>query len=240
MAGGLGDAPTPAGDVCEYASKNGTFQRTWPLAVPRYLHGHLPLGAGRHLLLGGLTASPGDAPTEVLTASPGDDTPPPGGLEATAAVELLDLRTGTSERLPDLPFKTLEPLVAALPGGRILVAGGYDDVDSLAHTALLDMASRTWQTARPLPSPRCGCAVVRLGARHLLFAGGWSDVGVPAREEALILDLVTLNVEVALLPTPSEAAFVDLGDSRFLVIGGRTPDGAPLLTVTLWTATPSP
>ncbi len=216
MAGGLGDDPLPAGDVHEFTLQTGTLARTWPLTTPRYLHANISVGPGQHLLAGGLA-------------------PSPGGLEATAAVELLDLRKGTSERLPDLPWKTIEPIVSLLPGGRVLVAGGYDDEDVVAHTAILDISSREWHSSPPLPAPRAGSTPVRLGAHHLLVLGGWSAVGTPVSDGAMILDLVKFEGHTAALPIPRDAAVLLLDGAHLLVAGGRDPDGAPVPTVTLWT-----
>ena len=218
VAGGMGDL-APAGDVREFSLQDGTLERTWPLSVPRYLHGEAQIAPARFLLFGGLTDSP-------------------EGLRATPAVELLDLRKGTSERLPDLPFATVEPLVAALPGGRLLVAGGYGDDDSLAHTAVLDIASRTWQSPPPLPSPRVASPPVQLDPRHILFAGGFSAAGDPPLRDGLVLDTATFEWRPAAIDLPPGAAIADLGAGRLLACGGLSPEGAPIATVTLWTWTP--
>ena len=218
VAGGMGDL-APEGDVREFSLQDGTLARTWHLCIPRYLHGEAQIAPARHLLFGGLTGSP-------------------EGLRATPAVELLDLRKGTSERFPDLPFATVEPLVAPLPKGRILVAGGYGDDDTLAATAILDIASRTWQSSPPLPSPRVAGPPVQLGPRHILFPGGSSALGDPPLRDGLVLDTATFEWSAADVDLPPGAAIADIGGGRFLACGGMSPEGAPIATVTLWTWTP--
>lgn len=96
------------GEALVFSLPDGAILRRWPLQIPRYLHGLVRLDGSCFLACGGLTGGP-------------------DGLRATSATELLDLRRGQSVRLPDMPFATAEPLVARLPDGRILVAGGYDD-----------------------------------------------------------------------------------------------------------------
>lgn len=219
ICGGLlleDEASTLAGDSLSFSLEEPLSPQSLPLHVPRYLHAQVLSTSGATLLLGGL-----------VTAAE--------GLCATAAVERVDWQTGTGESLPSLPFATAEPLAVALPDGRILVAGGYDD-DALATAAVLAPGASHWQLAPPLPSPRIApSGPVWLDERHALFAGGWADLEGRSPTEALVLDTQELTWHPVEMLLPRGAALTDLGKGRFLVSGGSLEDGTLTDQVTLWT-----
>lgn len=207
-AGGL------AAEVLAVSLEGGAAETVASLCVPRYLHGEVPRGGGRWLLIGGLARGRRQ-------------------LSATAAVERLDVREGGVERLPDLPFATIEPLVAGLGDGRVLVAGGYDaGVHGMA--AVLDTDCGKWEPAPGLPSPRAACVgPFALDVGHLLFAGGCSDLDGTLSRDGLVLDTATLEWERAEIDVPAGAAVVRTGGG-LLASGGRDEAGEPVATNALW------
>lgn len=213
VAGGL----RPDGELSGVRTievEGGAPPRTWGLGIPRYLHGDVAWGAGQWLLVGGLVRA-------------GE------GLSATASVVLVDAWAGRTERVPDLPFATVEPLVLGLRGGRVLVAGGYDD-DVHGKAAVLDTDCYRWRAAPPLPRPRAGChPPIALDGRHVLFAGGWTALeGVPARD-GVIVDTHTLEWQRADIQLPAEAAVIGTREG-VLVSGGRDERGEVVAGNVLW------
>jgi hypothetical protein len=219
-AAGLGlGADELAPEVLAFSLDTGARVRAWPLCVPRYSHTTVAMSNGSWLLIAGLVKAA-------------------DGLAATGAVERLDLRAGTSERLPDLLFAVAEPLAAWLPGGRLLVAGGYDD-EVMQQTAILDLGAPSFHLAPPLPVPRAAAAKpIALSDHHVLFAGGYSDLEGAFARDGLILDTRDLGWQIADIEVPRGAAILDLGGSRFLASGGRDPSGAPVAANTLWSLCP--
>lgn len=219
VVGGLPPGNDLAGEVLAMAIApsldDGDAPETWVRVVPRYLHGEAPLGDGRWLLVGGLAGEG-------------------GRLWATAAVERIDVRAREVARLPDLPFRSAEPLVLALGDGRVLVAGGYD-AEVHGAAAVLDSDCIQWVAAPPLPSPRATLgAPIALGERHVLFAGGWAGLDSAPPRDGLILDTRSLEWQRADIDVPPGAAVVGLGD-RLLVSGGYDEGGQVVGDNTVWT-----
>lgn len=220
LAGGLAAAEPPLdlpGDAPVLSLEDGGRAGTWRVREPRYLHGEAWTRADRVLLVGGLSAGP-------------------DGLAASAAVEELDLTSRGATEMPRLPFRTAEPLVASLPGGRVLVAGGYDDAIT-SEAAVLDPARGAWEPAPALPRPRAGCSrAVAVGPRHVLFAGGAEAFDGPSGGALpLLLDVYTCRWSIVDLPLARGAAVIGLGGGAVLACGGRDREGRPIDDVALWT-----
>lgn len=215
VMGGLSADGTIAPDVRVLSLADGRLAGEWPLCLPRYLFGDAPRAPGERLLVGGLV-------------------PAGSGLAATCAVELVDVRAGTSTRLPDVPFPTAEPLVMALHDGSLLVAGGYDDAVE-ARAAVLDADSAIWRPAPPLPGPRAAAAgPFAAGERHVLFIGGTPDFEGPALRDGVAFDLHTREWQSVDIDVPPEAAVTRVPEG-LLVSGGRDAAGDPVACNTLWT-----
>lgn len=207
------DGTFPA-EALTFSLSGGDVVRSWPVAVPRYLHGLVPLDDSRLLACGGLANGP-------------------DGLRAISAAEIADVGACQSIRLADMPFATAEPLAARLPDGRILVAGGYDD-GMLVRACVLGAPGSTWRDAPSLPSPRAGATSVHLSPARILFAGGAESFEFEPHETALLLDAASLGFERIALALPADCAIVDLGGGAFLTAGGRDAKGDPIADVTLF------
>jgi hypothetical protein len=71
-------------------------------------------------------------------------------------------------------------LVARLPDGRVLVAGGerftgYDTYVTVASADLYDPDADTWSSLPPMPEARAGGAAVVLADGSVLIVGGYNE-----------------------------------------------------------------
>jgi hypothetical protein len=65
-------------------------------------------------------------------------------------------------------------MVANLPDGKVLVAGGYDGTDRLASALVFNPSTGTYTATGSMNSPRQGAAVAPLPDGRILIAGGLS------------------------------------------------------------------
>ncbi|MHC4960372.1 MAG: Kelch repeat-containing protein, partial [Planctomycetota bacterium] len=126
---------------------------------------------------------------------------------------------------------------AALPDGRVLVAGGTSDPSSQVNAVLNAIASTEWfdpVTARSSPGPdlgagRFGLTATVLPTGRVLLAGGdlagSADLFDPFVGEGLVARNIPMTGGVRVLPTATL-----LADGRVLLAGGTTIRFAPLPT----------
>ncbi|WP_437622969.1 kelch repeat-containing protein [Sorangium sp. So ce1151] len=113
-----------------------------------------------------------------------------GRLGSAAFCGLVMLRAGTAwaasapswESVPSMITPRGEHTATELQDGRVLVAGGYPEVDAFPYTdteamslrevEIYDPTTRTWSPAAPLGQPRRGHAAILLPNGHVLVAGG--------------------------------------------------------------------
>lgn len=172
------------------------------MRVARAAHSAVALADGRVLLIGGCVR-------ESCEAGPDSRT-----------VDVFDPRT----RRFDLGGALLEPRVstttALLPGGKVLVAGGWIGSTVAGSTELFDPRVGRSSSGPKLSSPKADMAVVTLRDGRILFAGGFDgraaldaiDVFDPA--DGSLRRLGTL----AVARTGAGAAL--LRDGRVLIVGG--------------------
>jgi N-acetylneuraminic acid mutarotase len=127
------------------------------------------------------------------------------------------------------PDVLLNPDVAGLPGGKILITGG----ESSAHTGrtseaeVYDTATDTWAIVHPMPTPRLfGTAVVLKDGSVLVFGGD-----VTSGPDASVIYDPGSGSWSALGPMPVAiglgASAIMLDDGRVLVAGGEDPNRDP-------------
>ncbi|WP_437507453.1 Kelch repeat-containing protein [Sorangium sp. So ce1099] len=115
-----------------------------------------------------------------------------GRLGRAALCGLVMLRAGAAwaasapswESVPSMITPRAEHSATVLQDGRVLVAGGYPEVDAFPYTdteamslrevEIYDPATRTWSPAAPLGQRRRGHAAILLPNGHVLVAGGRS------------------------------------------------------------------
>jgi len=112
------------------------------------------------------------------------------------------------------------PGAAALPDGRVLVAGGRDGSTNETNTAeIYDPVSDTWSPAASMSINRYGPAAVPLPNGKILFAGGRINAG-EATSSAEIYDPATNTWS----PTGS------MTQARYLPVAAPLPDGRVLVS----------
>ncbi|WP_437756217.1 kelch repeat-containing protein [Sorangium sp. So ce1389] len=111
-------------------------------------------------------------------------------LEGAAFCGLVMLRAGAAWAASAPSWESVPPMITprgehsatVLQDGRVLVAGGYPEVDAFPYTdtnamslrevEIYDPATRTWSPAAPLGQRRRGHAAILLPNGHVLVAGG--------------------------------------------------------------------
>jgi hypothetical protein len=130
------------------------------LGAPRATHQLIAVGEGRLLAIGGCVRV-------------GCEAGP-----ASATVDIIDARSMELAGSGQLLAERIQPSVAALPGGRILIAGGYDGADVRSDAEIFDPISGRLSAAGSLGAARSGATATLLGDGRVLVAGG----GRPDRE----------------------------------------------------------
>ncbi|WP_437923442.1 kelch repeat-containing protein [Sorangium sp. So ce291] len=139
------------------------------------------------------------------------------------------------ESVPPMITPRGEHTATVLQDGRVLVAGGYTEVDevgpytdentavSLRAVEIYDPATRTWSPAAPLSQGRSGHAAILLPNGHVLVAGGrarsrWTFG--PELSSAEVYDPTSDTwTAVGRLPEPHPAPSMMLASGRPVLVG---------------------
>jgi hypothetical protein len=135
------------------------------LGAPRAVHTATLLGSGEVLIAGGCTVD---------------------GCEQdarSAETELFDPEAGRFRAGPRLLRPRIGHLAIRLPGGRVLVAGGWTGSVPTATTEIYDPARNAFSAGPRMTTPRGGAAVAPLGRGRFLFVGGENGSRVLASAE---------------------------------------------------------
>ena len=179
------------------------------LSAPRATHQLVSTGKGQLLAIGGCVR----AGCEVGPAS--------------ATVDIIDASTMALSGTGHLLAGRIQPSAAALPGGRVLVLGGWVEGRVSATTEIFDPATGKSTAGPMMATARNAPAVVRLADGRILIAGGYD--GADVRTDAEIFDPVSgrMTATGALGIARSGATATLLADGRVLVTGGGRPDREP-------------
>lgn len=172
-----------------------------PLSAPRATHAAVRSG-DTLLLIGGCVldgCDPGPASATVDIVSPGGE-----------------------PRVGRLLARRVQPSAAALPGGRVLIVGGWVDGRVAASTEVFDVRTGASAAGPRLSAPRNSASVVALRDGRVLIAGGYD--GEKAVVSAEIFDPRTgaLTRTADLGEARSGATATLLPDGRVLIAGGGT------------------
>ena len=130
------------------------------------------------------------------------------------------------------------PAWAVLPNGKVLVAGGFQNVSGtgsvLSSAELYDPQAGTWSTTGSLSTPRAGAAFAQLPDGKLLVAGGQSNVsGTPttlASAEVYDPATGTFTATTGSMGTSRAGAkAVTMANGKVLVSGGTTNNGGNMM-----------
>ncbi|MFN7694606.1 MAG: Kelch repeat-containing protein [Burkholderiales bacterium] len=218
LAGGLCDAPRMADDTSPRGAFSATQlwdpqQQAWQsgpnTGQQRLLHTATLLDDGSAVLAGGM-ADPS------LVQLPG----PP----VLRSVQRFDGKSLQS--LPEMLQARARHSATALPGGRLLVAGGFGaSGQALASAELWDPGEARWQALPPLPAPRYGHTALLLADGRLALVGGL-NAKHQASDSLLFFEPQTQRwIPGPPLPLPLHSpGAAQLSSGALLVAGGAQDD----------------
>jgi N-acetylneuraminic acid mutarotase len=179
------------------------------MGQPRARHVSVQLANGRVLVLGGgrpqpelydpasnawTTAMTGPVPDGGYTATllANDRVMVAGGfsygavtMTVTRSAETYNANIDTWSALPPMPSPRASQTSTPLPGGRVLLAGGYDGTPT-DPTVIFDPKAGRWLRAASMHTARGGHTATALGDGSVLVAGGYA-----LREGGVYPDLVS-------------------------------------------------
>jgi hypothetical protein len=201
---GCAGSPVPAPAPAPSPSTASGIPLT--MSMPRAAHTATSLPDGRVLVAGGCVR---DGCEGTLEGGPS---------------ELFDPRTGTFLPGPPLREPRVGHTATPLPGGRVLLVGGYPDENRapLASAEVYDPATGRFEATGAMSTGRGAHTATRLLDGRVLVVGGVGPDGYLATAE--IYDPASGKfTPVAPMPGPrSTHGAVLLGDGRVLVAGGQS------------------
>jgi N-acetylneuraminic acid mutarotase len=160
-----------------------------------------------------------------------------GGIPSARSAEIYDPATNTWADTGSLRFARFEDMAASLlPGGRVLVAGGYVPSATgkppflpLASTEIWHPRTGHWTRGKSMHQARGEFASVKLKDGRILVVGGTGASGA-ALKSAEIYNPHTghWSYTAAMHVARFDAAAVVLHDGRVLVAGGGGASGQPI------------
>ena len=117
---------------------------------------------------------------------------------------------------------------AALPDGRLMVAGGTTNGQLSADVAVYDPLSQTWVRSGLLAEARGDFSAAALNDGRVLIAGGNTAAGPTALLELYDPVSGTSSIAGAMTLARVSPATATLRDGRVLIVGGTDSAGVPL------------
>ncbi|WP_426754664.1 kelch repeat-containing protein [Myxococcus sp. Y35] len=234
-----------------------TWTATGPLNFPRNGHSATLLPDGRVLVTGGADGSRTPRPESELydpatglwtvadsmviarenhsaTLLPSGKVFTAGGFSLAGAstfyadTELYDPGLQGWSAAGSLGGTHVDPLMALLPTGRVLVAGGRDAGGApTAAASLYERSTNTWSAAASLAVARADATATVLASGEVLVTGGTNVAGALGSSERYAPDTNTWEPAASLARPRHLHTATRLPDGRVLVVGGQ--DGAEVL-----------
>ena len=181
------------------------------LHVPRWHHRAVRLARGPHagkvLIVGGATVN--------------DLSPPPGEQSFPSQLEIYDPGDATSRlSAATLAGGRWAAVLAPLPDGRYLIAGGFDGTGPLARVEIYDPDADRIVAAAPMRVARSNFAGAPLGDGRVLVTGGSGVSGGLASAELYDPAADRWSAVDDMLLARRHHAAVTLPDGRVMVTGG--------------------
>ncbi len=194
VTGGLWQAGLANDGVQVFEVKGNQWSSPCKLKTARFNHTQVALDDERLLVVGG------QATKQVIKGIP------------IFSAELIDLKTGTCEALPDAPdAKPLRAPLACLMGDVAVIVGGD-------RAYRFNRVTQTWLPSIKLHQARAYCAITPLDDKRLLVVGG------EGRDTMEVVDLsksesALLDVRMPMMLDDLQA--LKLHDGRVWIVGGQ-------------------
>jgi N-acetylneuraminic acid mutarotase len=167
-----------------------------------------------------------------------------GGSSQPTGAESWDPSSRTWTALPAMSAPRVAPILAPLPGNRVLVAGGYAGSGSTytASAQIVDVSTRTWLAAPPMATARSNAGSAVLQDGRVVVVGGGNGSALSSAE---VYDPAanTWTTTAPMTHPRSDEIVAVLNDGRVMAIGGfGTGATAEILNPAMltWTATSPP
>ncbi len=158
-----------------------------------------------------------------------------GGGQCLPTSTTYRLGSSDSTWTPSAPMHEARarPTVAQLPGGRVLVAGGFGDSCApriafgyscapLSSAEIFDPTTGTWSPTAPMPTPRGGASATLLSDGTVLLVGGSSQTDDVLRYNPASGRWTTLGPS---LSSFTGSKLLSLPDDRAIALGGEPEAG---------------
>ena len=226
VAGGVTTAAnpfSPTGDYSASAEIYNLADNTWAsagsMSTARLDPTMTVLKDGRVLVAGGI-GDVEDAQGQVVASA-----------VPLASADIYNPKTGEWSPADAMSAARANATATALPGDKVLVAGGYDGNDELASAEVYDAATGHWsKTAKPLKHARDSATATTLPDGQVLVAGGdgGPTVGALASAEIYNPDTDAWHDAAPMADARRSAAAARLTDGAVLVTGGMDTQGTAL------------
>ncbi len=137
----------------------------------------------------------------------------------------------------ELRAARVDAVAAALPGGDVLVAGGFNGSGYLASAELYHPRSQRFTSlSSRLVTPQDRAVAAALPGGRVLIAGGFNDSGPPLAlaERFSARDRRFFRLAASLLQASASAVAAPLSGGRVLIAGGQSASGRPLRSAELY------
>jgi hypothetical protein len=166
----------------------------------------------------------------VLIAGGEDEATGSSELAPLATAELFDPTTGKFSPTGSMEVARSDSVAALLPDGRVLIAGGYDNVagsegtaaQALSSAELYDPATGRFSPTGNLSVERAGATATLLTDGRVLVAGGQGEQGPTSSAELYDPATGAFGPTGSMDPaSPRDgASAIRLNDGRVLILGG--------------------
>jgi N-acetylneuraminic acid mutarotase len=206
-----------------YDPASGTWTLTGKMHVNREYQTATLLPGGQVLVAGGFTGCDDDFCSDTKTA------------------ELYDPATGKWAYTGSMHAAREQQTATLLPGGQVLVAGGYNEGGfngnpfSYASAELYDPATGIWTLTAPMSTHHYGQTATLLPGGWVLISGGHTaSAEIYEPQRGIWVSPGAMSV------TRTDQTATLLSDGSVLVTGGDGPDGAPQDTAEVFLAGAAP